>query len=73
MERLGVGVIGVGRTARAHAQACAEHPLTELRAVAELDEAKGRAFAEKHQIAWVDDYRALLARPDVAIAVILLP
>ncbi|MER3404457.1 MAG: oxidoreductase, partial [Chloroflexota bacterium] len=42
---LGVGIIGAGTIARAHAQAYARLADCRVVAVAEIDEARGRAFA----------------------------
>lgn len=69
-----VGVIGVGRTAGGHARAALAYPGGQVTAVAEIDEAKGRAFAERHGgIAWHADYRELCARDDVDAVVITTP
>ncbi|HEX6972089.1 MAG TPA: Gfo/Idh/MocA family oxidoreductase [Limnochordia bacterium] len=70
---LGIGIIGVGRTARAQARACEAIAGVELRAVAEIDPTKGAAFAERYGVTLYTDYRELLSRQDIAIAVILLP
>ena len=70
---LRVGIIGVGRTAGAHARAAAEHPDGAVTAVAEIDADKGRAFAERRGIAWMADFRDLCARDDVDAVVVTLP
>lgn len=70
---LGIGIIGVGRTAGAPAKACQATAQASLRAVAEIDAEKGKAFAAQYGIAWHADYHELLARDDVQVAVILLP
>lgn len=69
-----VGVIGVGRTAAGHARAALTYPGGQVTAVAEVDEAKGRAFAEQRGgIAWHADFHDLCARPDVDAVVVTTP
>ena len=69
-----VGIIGGGRTAGGHARAAAAYPGGQVTAVAEIDEAKGRAFAERQgDIAWHPDYVALCERPDVDAVIVTTP
>ncbi len=70
----GVGIIGVGRTANAHARAAAAQPDCAVVAVAEIDEPRGREFAQaRGGIPWHSDFRDLCARPDVHAVVITVP
>ncbi len=68
-----VGMIGVGRTAGGHARAVQAYPDGVVSAVAEVDEAKGRAFAAECGACWCGDVEALLLRPDVDAVVVTLP
>jgi len=69
-----VGIIGVGRTAGGHARAAAAYPDGRVTAVAEIDEAKGQAFAARQGgIPWHADFRDLCARDDVDAVVVTLP
>lgn len=71
---LRVGIIGVGRTAGGHARAARAHPASTVTAVAEIDEGKGRAFAQAQGgLAWHADYRDLCARDDVDAVVVTAP
>ncbi len=44
-----------------------------LAAVSRRNEAEGRAFAERHSVAFFPDWRELLARPDVAAVLVVTP
>lgn len=69
-----IGIIGVGRTAGGHARAARAYAGGQVTAVAEIDIAKGRAFAEAQGgIPWHADFRDLCARDDVDAVVITLP
>ena len=70
---IGVGIIGVGRTARAVAAGCREAPELRLVAVAEVDRPKGQAFAAEWGIALHPSHEELLARADVGAVFVLLP
>ncbi len=69
---MGVGIIGVGRTARAAAMGCRAAGL-RLVAVAEVDTAKGEAFAAEWGMTLHASYTQLLARDDVSVVFVLLP
>jgi predicted dehydrogenase len=75
MDRVRVGIIGAGMIAhRSHAEAFQAVPGAEVVAVADVDEVRARAFAEKYQIPQVfTDYETLLARADVDAVSIPLP
>lgn len=70
---IGIGVIGVGRTAQAFARSARENPHSRLVAVADLDETKREAFAAEWGVDPYSDYKRMLARTDLDVAVILLP
>jgi predicted dehydrogenase len=73
VDGLGVGIIGVGRTARAAAAACRASEGLRLVAVAELDAEKGEAFAAEWGVALHASADDLLARDDVRVVFVLLP
>src|SRR5215213_10550915 len=69
----GVGIIGTGRISGAHARAAQSVGATRLVAASEVDEARGKQFAERWGCEVVADYRDLLARDDVQIVALTLP
>jgi predicted dehydrogenase len=69
----GVGIIGTGRISGAHARAARNVPRATLVAASEVDEARGRAFAERWGCDVVPDYHRLLERDDIQIVVLCLP
>lgn len=74
-RKLGVGVIGCGGIARgAHFPNYARHPRVRLVAVADVERERARAAAEQWGVeAYYDDYRDLLARPDVEAVSVTTP
>ena len=70
MNRLKLGVVGVGALGRHHARILASFPDVELVAVAEPNEAQGRSVAEACRCEWVPDFRSLLGRVDAASIVV---
>jgi predicted dehydrogenase len=75
MDTVKVGIIGAGMIAnRAHAEAFQAVPGAEVVAVADVDEPRARAFAEKYSIPQVfSDYETLLARAGVDAVSVPLP
>ena len=69
----GVGIIGTGRISGAHARAAQNVAATRLVAASEVDEARGKQFADRWGCEVVQDYRDLLARDDVQIVALTLP
>lgn len=70
MNRLRVGVIGVGHLGRHHARLLAANPAAELVGVADLDPARREAATTATGAPGFEDYRELLGRVDaVSIAV----
>ncbi|MGH7721761.1 MAG: Gfo/Idh/MocA family protein [Candidatus Dormibacteria bacterium] len=72
---LGWGIVGPGGIAdREMAPAIAADANSELVAVVARDQEKGRAFADKHGVAWSStSYDDLLARPDVDVVLVTTP
>jgi len=70
MDRLKLGVVGVGALGRHHARILASFSDVELVAVAEPNEAQGRSVAEACGCEWVPDFRSLLGRVDAASIVV---
>lgn len=74
MERVKVGIIGSGFIADLHAHAMTMVPEIELVAVASPTPGKARAFARQRGIPDAyEDYRQLLARPDIQMVSLALP
>lgn len=71
---IGVGIIGAGIMGHAHALALAGDPRASVVAVASLPLDAAQELAVAHGAAFAtDDYRALLARPDVDLVTIATP
>lgn len=72
MKELGFAILGTGMVARYHATAVAQTPGTRLVAVCGSGPERAEAAA-RFGAPYVDDYRALLARPDVDVVCICTP
>jgi len=59
-DPLRIGIIGAGIAGRRHAEAFARHPRAAIAAVAEIDEAAGRRFAQQFGARHFHDYRDML-------------
>jgi predicted dehydrogenase len=70
---LGFGIWGTGMIAEFHAKALVEIPGVRLVAATNRSPAKGRAFAEKHGIAYAETAEVLLANPDVDVVCLCTP
>ena len=71
---LGVGIIGGGRVAHAHARATATNGATlALRGIAEVDPTRAAGLGERYDCPSYTDYHALLAQPDIHLVTIALP
>ncbi len=70
MDRLKLGVVGVGALGRHHARILSSFPDVELVAVAEPNETQGRTVAEACDCEWVPDFQSLLGRVDAASIVV---
>ncbi|MCS7064952.1 MAG: Gfo/Idh/MocA family oxidoreductase [Fimbriimonadales bacterium] len=75
MERLGVGIIGAGGIAGAHAKAYAQlAPEVDLVGVADIDEDRARAFAMRHQASfWTTEAEELLRHDEIQLVSICTP
>ncbi len=74
MDTVGVGIIGSGFVAEIHAHAIQHVPEIDLVAVASPTPGKAKAFAAKRGIPHAyEDYRELIARPDVQMVTLALP
>ncbi|MCX7045639.1 MAG: Gfo/Idh/MocA family oxidoreductase [Candidatus Sumerlaeota bacterium] len=70
MDKIRVGVIGAGRMGQHHVRIHAEHPNTQLVAVADVNLASAQALAKKYKTKAIADYRELIGAVDaVSIAV----
>jgi myo-inositol 2-dehydrogenase / D-chiro-inositol 1-dehydrogenase len=74
MDRVGYGIIGTGFIADLHAHALKVVPEANLLAVASPSPGKARRFADERRIPHAyQDYRELLARPDIQLVSLALP
>lgn len=73
-EGLGFGLIGMGRHGSRYARHLVEGiPGCRLTAVSRRDAAAGQAFAVRHGVAFVRDWRDLIRRPDVTAVLVVTP
>jgi predicted dehydrogenase len=71
---IGLGVVGMGRHGSRYVKHLLEGvPGCHLAAVSRRDEAAGRAFAERHGVLFLGDWRELVARPEVEAVVAVTP
>jgi predicted dehydrogenase len=70
---LGVGVIGLGFFGSRHARIHARHPAAELIGVCDSDPTRRGEIADLLGVPALDDYRALLALPELDAVSICLP
>ena len=71
---IGLGVIGMGRHGSRYVKHLLEGvPGCHLAAVSRRDEAAGRAFAERHGVPFLADWRELVTRPEVEAVVAVTP
>jgi len=67
MERVRVGIIGVGQIGKSHLKEYATNPTVEVVAVADIAESEAKRVAAEYRIPHVyTDFRALLRRDDIA-------
>jgi predicted dehydrogenase len=70
-KRIGLAIIGAGRVGLIRGEVAARHPQVDFIGLAELKPDRARLVGEKIGADFVtDDYRKLLARPEVTAAVI---
>jgi predicted dehydrogenase len=72
-DRIGVGVIGVGRMGAFHAEVLARLPEARLVGVADVNPDAARRMGEELEIFWTGDPEALLARRDLEAVVVAVP
>lgn len=72
--RLGVGIIGAGIMGRSHAASLRSDPRVAIKGVASLPLAGAEALAKEYGAPFVcEDYRELLARPEIEFVTIATP
>ena len=73
-DQVGIGIVGSGFIAGAHAEAISRLPRATVHAVASRSAGKAAEFAERWGIpAWHTDFRELAARPDVDVVCVAAP
>ena len=73
MTKLKWGIIGCGVIAPWHADAVTASDYADLVAVCDIDAEKGRAFAEKYDTAFFQDYKQMLAESGIDVVSICTP
>ena len=74
LEKVGVGIIGVGFMGEVHARAISEITNARLVAVSDIDLARAGSVAKRYGAAsWCTDYTELLADPDIRAVIIATP
>ncbi len=74
MDKVKMGIIGAGVWGETHAEIYNEHPLAELVAICDKDEARARAMAEKYHIPQVyTDYHELARSCDCDAVAVVTP
>lgn len=72
-ERIAVGLIGLGAMGRGHLLFLLGHPAVQVVAVCDVDRVRREAARELARCDAYNDYRELLARPDIDAVVIATP
>ncbi len=72
-RKLRVGLAGLGRMGRRHAETLRRSPSMELVRIADADEATARRVADELAVAWSTDFEDLVADPQVAAVVVAAP
>lgn len=70
---VGVGLIGCGDIAPAHASALAQAEGASLVACTDVVESSARSMGEEHGVPWTTDLAELLARPEVELVTLATP
>ena len=73
MEKIGVGVIGVGVFGEIHARFYSEHRLTNLIAVADINEKRAKLVVDKYGAKPYTRYEDMLADPKIKMVSIVVP
>lgn len=73
MEKIRTAVIGAGNMGRHHVRNYFEIESSELVAIADLDEARGKELAEKYNCKYYKDYKELLDKEKIEAVTIAVP
>lgn len=74
LNKVNVGIVGLGLVSNSHIRAYIEHPDAEVVAVCDLDEKQARAVAERHGIRkYYTSYDEMLKDPEINTIEILTP
>ncbi len=73
MEKLRMGVIGVGNMGERHCRVYSTLPRVQFVGVSDLVEARGRLVQEKYEVQYFADYREMLPRVDAVSIVTTTP
>jgi predicted dehydrogenase len=73
MEKIGAGVIGVGVFGEIHARFYREHRLTNLLAVADINEKRAKQVAEKYGARAYTRYEDMLSDPEIQMVSVVVP
>ncbi len=73
MEKLRVGVIGLGFIGGLHVRIMAENPLVDLVAVADINEASAKSAAQTYGCKYYTDYNEMLRNPEIDAVDICVP
>lgn len=67
METVRVGVVGTGIMGERHCRVCANLPHVELIGVADLEQERGRAVAERYETSYFVNLKTLLSKVDAVV------
>jgi predicted dehydrogenase len=73
MQRIGIGIIGMGQIGKIHANALRMIPGAELRAVSDAREETAKEAGKRYGVEWHVDYHDLLQRKDIDAVTIGVP
>jgi len=70
MSKLKTAVIGTGHLGKFHARVLSELENSDLKYVVDIDEERGKEFAEKYNAEYVKDYRDILGKVDAVVVAV---
>ncbi len=73
MEKLKIGVIGLGGMGTAHCETCKEIDEVELTAVCDVDGKSSKEVADKHSVKGYTDYKKLIDSGEVQAVILATP
>ena len=74
MEKLGIGIIGLGIISDAHERGIAQAAdIAKVMAVCDIDLVKAQLRAKKYDASFCSDYHNLLSDPSITVVDIILP